>query len=63
LLDHNSRPLHNAVRVGGYDANNKKRPRELAMQEAAVDIKTEDGTMNSYIFRPDGDGPFPVVIF
>ena len=33
------------------------------MLEAAVDIKTPDGTMNSYIFRPDGEGPFPVVIF
>lgn len=33
------------------------------MLEAAVDIKTPDGAMNSYMFRPDGEGPFPVVIF
>lgn len=33
------------------------------MQEKMVDISTRDGTMNTYIYRPDGDGPFPVVIF
>lgn len=33
------------------------------MQESIVDIQTRDGSMNSFIFRPDGDGPFPVVIF
>jgi carboxymethylenebutenolidase len=32
------------------------------MHESIVDIPTRDGTMNTYIFRPDGDGPFPVVI-
>jgi carboxymethylenebutenolidase len=32
------------------------------MQESVVDIATLDGAMNTYIFRPDGDGPFPVVI-
>jgi carboxymethylenebutenolidase len=32
------------------------------MQESVVDITTLDGAMNTYIFRPDGDGPFPVVI-
>jgi carboxymethylenebutenolidase len=32
------------------------------MQEAVVDIQTRDGVMNTYTFRPDGDGPFPVVI-
>jgi carboxymethylenebutenolidase len=32
------------------------------MQESVVDISTRDGAMNTYIFRPDGDGPFPVVI-
>jgi carboxymethylenebutenolidase len=33
------------------------------MQESVVDIQTRDGTMNTFIFRPDGEGPFPVVIF
>lgn len=33
------------------------------MQERTVDIQTEDGAMNSYIFHPDRNGPFPVVIF
>jgi carboxymethylenebutenolidase len=33
------------------------------VQERVVDIATADGEMNSYIFHPDGDGPFPVVIF
>jgi carboxymethylenebutenolidase len=32
------------------------------MQESAVDIQTQDGLMNTFIFRPDGEGPFPVVI-
>jgi carboxymethylenebutenolidase len=32
------------------------------MHESVVDIPTRDGAMNTYIFRPDGDGPFPVVI-
>lgn len=32
------------------------------MQESVVDVQTRDGLMNSFIFRPDGDGPFPVVI-
>src|SRR4051812_45602083 len=32
------------------------------MQESVVDIATLDGAMNTYIFRPDGDGPFPVLI-
>jgi carboxymethylenebutenolidase len=33
------------------------------MQESVVDIQTQDGLMNTFIFRPDGEGPFPVVIF
>ena len=32
------------------------------MRESVVDIATRDGQMNTYIFRPDGEGPFPVVI-
>ncbi len=33
------------------------------MKESVVDIATRDGSMNTYIYHPDGDGPFPVVIF
>lgn len=33
------------------------------MQERMVELETADGDMNTYIFYPDGDGPFPVVIF
>lgn len=33
------------------------------MQERMVDIRTADGEMNTYIFHPDREGPFPVVIF
>lgn len=33
------------------------------MQERAVDIRTPDGAMNSYVFHPDRPGPFPVVLF
>ncbi|WPB58376.1 dienelactone hydrolase family protein [Xylophilus sp. GOD-11R] len=32
------------------------------MQERTVDIQTGAGTMNTYIYHPDGDGPFPVVV-
>jgi carboxymethylenebutenolidase len=32
------------------------------MQESVVDIATRDGTMNTYVFHPDGNGPFPVII-
>jgi carboxymethylenebutenolidase len=33
------------------------------MQEQHIDIQTADGSMNTFITCPDGDGPFPVVIF
>jgi carboxymethylenebutenolidase len=33
------------------------------MQERVVDITTRDGAMNTFIYHPDGEGPFPVVIF
>ena len=33
------------------------------MQELELDIQTKDGAMNTFITRPDGDGPYPVVIF
>ena len=33
------------------------------MQEQELDIQTKDGAMNTFITRPDGDGPYPVVIF
>lgn len=26
-------------------------------------IETDDGSMGTYVVRPDGDGPFPVVVF
>lgn len=32
------------------------------MQERVVDIKTSAGQMNTYIFHPDREGPFPVVV-
>ena len=32
------------------------------MQERQIDIQTRDGSMNTYIFHPDGDGPFPTVV-
>jgi carboxymethylenebutenolidase len=31
--------------------------------EQHVDIVTADGLMNTFIVRPDGQGPFPVVLF
>ena len=33
------------------------------MQEQELDIATKDGAMNTFITRPDGDGPYPVVVF
>lgn len=33
------------------------------MQERMVDLATSDGTMNTYVFHPDREGPHPVVIF
>ncbi len=33
------------------------------MQEQELDIQTRDGAMNTFITRPDGEGPFPVVMF
>jgi carboxymethylenebutenolidase len=32
------------------------------MYEKIVDIQTSDGLMNSYIYRPEEGGPFPVII-
>jgi carboxymethylenebutenolidase len=32
------------------------------MQERMVDIRTQDGEMNAYVFHPDRPGPHPVVI-
>ena len=32
------------------------------MRESVVDLKTKDGLMNTFVFHPDGPGPFPVVI-
>ena len=33
------------------------------MQEQELDIATADGAMNTFITRPDGDGPYPIVVF
>jgi carboxymethylenebutenolidase len=33
------------------------------MPEAEVEITTDDGTMGTFVVRPDGDGPHPVVLF
>ena len=33
------------------------------MIEEHIDIQTKDGAMNTFITRPDRDGPFPVIIF
>jgi carboxymethylenebutenolidase len=32
------------------------------MQTSSVDIETRDGVSDSYLVRPDGDGPFPPVL-
>ncbi len=33
------------------------------MLAADVEIATSDGSMGTYVVRPDGDGPFPLVLF
>jgi carboxymethylenebutenolidase len=33
------------------------------MREQVIDIQTNDGRMNTYVFQPDKDGPHPVIIF
>lgn len=33
------------------------------MQETEVDIETRDGSMNTFITRPDDDGPWPLILF
>ena len=33
------------------------------MIEDHIDIETADGTMNTFLTRPEGEGPFPVVLF
>ncbi len=33
------------------------------MVENELDISTKDGAMNTFITRPDGEGPYPVVLF
>ena len=33
------------------------------MKEQALKLQTADGTMPVWTYRPDGDGPFPAVIF
>ena len=33
------------------------------MPERHVDLRTPEGTMPTFVVHPDGDGPFPVVLF
>ncbi|MFF5173363.1 dienelactone hydrolase family protein [Micromonospora sp. NPDC000089] len=33
------------------------------MQTTTVDVPTRDGVADAYLVRPDGDGPFPAVLF
>ncbi len=33
------------------------------MQEHHFDVTTDDGEMPTWVMRPDGDGPYPVVLF
>ncbi len=33
------------------------------MIEKELDIKTADGAMNTFVTRPDGEGPYPLVLF
>ena len=33
------------------------------MQESHLDLTTPDGEMPTWVTRPDGDGPYPVVLF
>ena len=33
------------------------------MIEQQVEIDTDDGTMTTFVFRPEGDGPHPVVLY
>src|SRR5690349_9283816 len=33
------------------------------MPGMAVDVTTDDGTADAYLAHPDGDGPFPAVLF
>ncbi|MFD2762960.1 dienelactone hydrolase family protein [Micromonospora eburnea] len=33
------------------------------MQTTTVDVPTADGAADAYLVRPDGDGPFPTVLF
>ena len=33
------------------------------MQERHVDIETSQGAMDTFVVHPDGEGPFPVVLF
>ena len=33
------------------------------MQERHVNLTTSQGAMDTFVVHPDGDGPFPVVLF
>ena len=33
------------------------------MIDQDIDIATPDGVMNTFVTRPDGDGPYPIVLF
>ena len=33
------------------------------MQERLINVETSQGDMETFVVHPDGDGPFPVVLF
>ena len=33
------------------------------MIDREIDIQTKDGVMNTFITHPEGDGPFPIIVF
>ena len=33
------------------------------MSERRIEVKTADGVADGKLFLPDGDGPFPAVVF
>ena len=33
------------------------------MQETGIEIATADGAMNTFVTHPEGDGPYPLIIF
>ena len=33
------------------------------MIEREIDLETDDGTMKTFIYHPEHDGPYPVVLY